>query len=118
MFLHRLINGDYPIIHTLSIANEKSLHNEACNVLDGLLKKKKKKTLFWEVSEIHIISLNSGKKSTADSDEICLTIYRGKYLSIESTLERSQGLIYSSRGQEQIIFQNMCSLPACFIAHG
>lgn len=43
MFLHRLINGDYPIIHTLSIANEKSLHNEACNVLDGLLKKKKKK---------------------------------------------------------------------------
>jgi len=52
------------IIHTLSIVNEKkkSPHNEACNILNGLLKKK----VFWEASEIHIIFLNSGKTPKSD----------------------------------------------------
>lgn len=62
---------------------------------------------------MHILSLNSGKSVKPDLVDICLTIYGGKYLMVESILERPWQPTCSSSGQKQIMFQNMCSLLAC-----
>lgn len=71
---------------------------------------KKNPEVFWEVSEVHIISLTSGKIRKSDSAEICVWRHWKHIWKVTRT--------YSSRSQERIIFQNMCSLPACFKGYG